>query len=136
MKISKQRLKEIIREELSTLNEVGDFDVGAPGQETGVLQWLSRVDPEKLEASGGWVDDPVSWGAKPMTYNSNNGVIAVVDENMRHYFLRPRPDASGRYKFEAAWDFLESPDSGYTRSENVPVPAWHASGLSAADIMK
>ena len=136
MKLTKQRLREIIKEELARLSEAGAFDVGSAGSGGGPLQWLSPVDPEQLEGSGGWVDDPVSWGAKPMTYNSNNGVIAGVDENMRHYFLRPRPDASGRYKFEAAWEFLESPDSGYTRSENVPVPAWHASGLSAADIMK
>ena len=136
MKITKQRLKEIIKEELMRLNEISDFASGGEGQESGPLEWLSPVVPEKLEASGGWVDDPANWGAKPMTYNMNNGVIAVVDENMRHYFLRPRPDASGKYKLEAAWKFLESPDSGYTRSENVPVPAWHASGLSAADIMK
>jgi len=81
---------------------------------------LSRIDPERLEGGGGYVatlgDD-----IRPKTWNINNGVLAAVDEEGDHWFLRPHAE-DHQDKIEIALQGLER--MGYQQSQNVPVPAW------------
>jgi len=81
---------------------------------------LSRIDPERLEGGGGYVatlgDD-----IRPKTWNINNSVLAVVDEEGDHWFLRPHAE-DHQDKIEIALQGLER--MGYQQADNVPVPAW------------
>ena len=81
---------------------------------------LSRVDHERLAAGGGSVPD-LGPDVPPMSWNINNSVLAVVDDEGGHWFLRPHAEDQVD-KIEIALRGLER--MGFKQSDRIPVPVW------------
>ena len=86
---------------------------------------LSRVDHERLARVGGGVAE-LGPDIRPKTWNINNGVLAAVDEDGELWFKRPHGSD------ELDRPIAELEQMGYTRSDNLPVPAWKP-GLNEAE---
>ena len=81
---------------------------------------LSRVDHEKLASVGGSVPNLDS-EVPLMSWNINNSVLAVVDDEGGHWFLRPHSEDQVD-KIDIALKSLER--MGFKQSDRVPVPVW------------
>jgi len=81
---------------------------------------LSRVDHERLASVGGSVPE-LGPEVPPMSWNINNNVLAVVDDEAGHWFLRPHPEDQFD-KIDIALPELEG--MGFKQSDQVPVPVW------------
>jgi len=81
---------------------------------------LSRVDHERLASVGGSVPE-LGPEVPPLSWNINNGVLAVVDPEGGHWFLRPHSEDQAD-KVEMAMRGLEK--MGFKQSDRVPVPVW------------
>ena len=66
---------------------------------------LSRIDPKRLEGTGGFVAD-LGDDVSPKTWNINNSVLAALDEEGDHWFLRPHAE-DHQVKIEIALQGLE-----------------------------
>jgi hypothetical protein len=81
---------------------------------------LSRVDHERLASVGGSVPE-LGPDVPPMSWNINNSVLAVVDDESAHWFLRPHAEEEVD-KIDIALKSLER--MGFKQSDRVPVPVW------------
>tara|TARA_Y100001963_G_scaffold114020_1_gene158029 strand:- start:772 stop:1086 length:315 start_codon:yes stop_codon:yes gene_type:complete len=81
---------------------------------------LSRVDHDRLASVGAAVAE-LGPGVAPMSWNINNSVLAVVDDEGGHWFLRPHHEDQVD-KIGIALNSLER--MGFKQSDRVPVPVW------------
>ena len=112
MKITKQRLKEIIKEELSRVLPEARFQPDTTGA-------IGAGDPWRKKE--GWEALGLQWygaGKRPKrSWNINNNVLAVIDDEGRMY-------AAAKKDYDRYWDKLQAAfaDQGIRASDDVPVP--------------
>jgi len=124
MKITKNQLKNIIKEEISKLAEQ-ELNSSIP-KGSGFVKAARFPNHEQEFGQDGirYQERVKAGGIKPKTYDANNGVILAVDENFVPFFYISQevigdPMAIKETSYREAMDALDK--AGYKRNE-MPVP--------------
>jgi len=114
MKITKQRLKEIIQEELNAILE-GDRRV-PPGftDATRMPGAASELEPYRR-----WTQNRQF---RAGTWNMNNGTILVVDRDGRPHVWIPKSDPGAPRQVSAQEAMTAVEAAGFVEDRNLPVP--------------